>query len=477
MAVQLDQKNKQLVPEIDRQPSLRSGQLVVLWDGVRTSFWFVPALMGGLAVVLVWLAHEGDVWISAQPAPDIPAVVYVSAGDDARDVVSTLLGSMMTMTSLVFSITMVVLTLAASQFGPRLIRNFMDSPHTQVVLGTFVMTTIYCLLALGTIGSRSSDQQQAHVSVSIAIGLVLLSLALLVFFLHFLARSIIAESVIERVGKELSSLWDELEPVPEQPGLDAKAQLPGDYRTGAALFGPRRDGYVATIDFPQLVQLAEREDVLIGLDFGPGDYVVQDGLGIGVYPASRSSRQMRVAVQKAITIAYQRTPAQDPEFSVRHLVEIGVRALSPGVNDPYTAVAVINQLSTSLCRLMGRALPAGQLHDTQGRLRVLCRRPTYSTLVGAAFNQLRQNSGGAALVYIHLIEALHRIAEFAQLEVQRDALRQQLKVVCESAARSIPEEYDRQAIEIRAQAAMEKLGRTDDYRAWRDELGDEGTRA
>jgi uncharacterized membrane protein len=453
----VDRRSKQLPRETDTPTPLRSGRFLVVWDGIRTSFWFVPGVMTLLAMALAWLAHEGDVWISELPAGELPPVIYVSTGDDARDVVSTLLGSMMTMTSLVFSITMVVLTLAASQFGPRLIRNFMASPHTQVVLGTFVMTTIYCLLALGIIGSRSSDQQQAYLSVSLSIALVLLSVALLVFFLHFLARSIVSESVIERVGKEIGSLWDELEPVPEQNGRDAEAMLPDDYRTGAAFFGPTRDGYVATIDFPRLVELAERQDVLIGIDFAPGDYVVEGGVGIGVYPASRCTEQTREEVQKTITIASQRTPAQDPEFSIRHLVEIGVRALSPGVNDPYTAVAVINQLSASLCRLMARALPSGQLYDQRGHLRVLCQRPNYATLIGAAFNQLRQNAAGAALVYIHLVEALHRIAEFSQLEAQREAVRQQLKVVSETAARSVPEEYDRQAIENRAQAALDKL--------------------
>lgn len=455
--IRVNRRSKQLPRETETPTALRSGRLLVVWDNIRTSFWFVPGVMALLAMALAWLAHEGDVWISGLPTGDLPPVVYVSTGDDARDVVSTLLGSMMTMTSLVFSITMVVLTLAASQFGPRLIRNFMASPHTQVVLGTFVMTTIYCLLALGIIGSRSSDQQQGYLSVSLSIALVLLSLALLVFFLHFLARSIVSESVIERVGQEIGSLWDDLEPVPEEQGRDAETLLPHDFRTEAALFGPAREGYVATLDFSRLLHIAEREDVLIGLDFGPGDYVVEGGVGIGVYPASRCTAETREAVQKAITIASQRTPAQDPEFSIRHLVEIGVRALSPGVNDPYTAVAVINQLSASLCRLMVRALPSGQLHDTRGQLRVQCRMPTYATLIGAAFSQLRQNAAGAALVYIHLVEALHRLAEFSRLEVQREAVRQQLMVVCETAVRSVPAEYDRQAIETRVKLALEKL--------------------
>jgi uncharacterized membrane protein len=442
----------------DKQSPRGPARRLVLWEGLRTSFWFVPGLMGVAAMALSWVAHKGDEWVSRLPTSSLYPVVYVSTADNARDVMSTLLASMMTMTSLVFSITMVVLTLAASQFGPRLIRNFMASPHTQAVLGTFVMTTVYCLLVLGVIGSRSAEREQAFISVSTAIGLVLLSLALLVFFLHFLARSIVSESVIERLGKEVGALWDALEPVPKERNQHPDAQLPEDYESGATLFGPTQDGYVEAIEFVELVRLAESVDVLIALSFAPGDYVVRGGIGIGVYPASRCSKELKLAIQRTITIGSQRTPTQDPEFSIRHLVEIGVRALSPGVNDPYTAAAVINQLSASLCQLMGRALPTGQLHDEAGNLRVVCPRPTYATLIGAAFNQLRQNADSTPLVYIHLLDALRRVAESAQLQVQKEALREQVLVVRHAARRSIDDEHDLRTIEARAAAALEKLG-------------------
>jgi uncharacterized membrane protein len=437
---------------------VRNGRLRILWDNLRTSFWFVPGLMGASAALLSWLAHEGDVWLSGEAVQEeLPFIFYVGTAGDARDVISTLLGSMITMTSLVFSITMVVLTLAAGQFGPRLIRNFMASPHTQFVLGTFVMTTVYCLLALGIIGSRSNEELQVFVTVSLAIALALLSLALLVVFLHFLARSIVSESVIDRVGREISELWDELEPIAQERNERPEAALPDDYDSGALFFGPTSAGYVKAIEFEDLLELAGNADVLIGLNFAPGDYVIEGGRGIGIYPASKFTEELKQKVQGAIAVGPHRTPAQDPEFSIRHLVEIGVRALSPGVNDPYTAVAVINQLSASLSQLMGRALPPGRLSDAEGQLRVVCPRPTYATIVGAAFNQLRQNAAGAPLVYIYLVEALHRIAETTQLQVQRDALRVQLQAVIDATLREVPDGSDREAVDVRARAALDLL--------------------
>lgn len=435
----------------------RSGRVQVIWDDLRTSFWFVPGLMGLAACVLSWCAHQGDMWLSQWPAEALPPVVYVNTGDTAHGVISTLLGSMMTMTSLVFSITMVVLTLAASQFGPRLIRNFMGSPHTQYVLGTFVMTTIYCLLMYGVIGTRTGDERGAFLSVSLAMALVLLSIALLVIFLHFLARSIVSESVIERVGSEIRHLWDELEPIADEHNLDPGASLPEDYQTAALRFGSAEAGYVEAIEFDELVALASASGVLIGLNFAPGDYVIKGGQGIGVYPAERCDARLQEQIRETISIGPHRTPVQDPEFSIRHLVEIAVRALSPAVNDPYTAVSVINQLSSSMSQLMGRSLPESRLHDAEGNLRVVCPRPTYASMLGSAFNQIRQNARSSALVYIYLVEALHRIAEMAKLGVQKEALRAQLEAVLQAARREVPDAIDREAIELRANAVVALL--------------------
>lgn len=435
----------------------RGGRNAVTWEKLRTSFWVVPGGMAMLAGVLAYLAHLGDLWLTTPNVSDLPPPIFVSTPGTARDVISTLLSSMITMTSLVFSITMVVLTLAASQFGPRLIRSFMSDPRTQVVLGVFVMTSVYCLIILGSIGTASSGEaQEAFVTVSVALLLTLLSLGVLVLFLHFLARSIVSETVIERVGEEIDELIADLDPIAEErKGLDA--YLPEDYPSVSRFFGPSVDGYVEAIDFPLLVEEAERAGVLIGLSFRPGDYVVVDGRGIGVYPGDRCSEQLEQAVLDAIVIGSHRTPNQDPEFSIRHLVEIAVRALSPGINDPYTAVAVVNQLSAALSRLMGRALPDGAMRDGGGTLRVVCGQSTYASLVGVAFNQIRQNAAGKPIILIHLLEAIERIAAHARLEAQREVLRAHVLAISDAAKRDVPDAMDLAAVVARVEAAAAAL--------------------
>ena len=200
------------------------------WDNVHTSFWFVPSIMIVFAIGLAGLGFGLDVRFTGRNPNSVPWWIYVSSPDDARDVLSTLLSSMITMTSLVFSITMVVLTLAANQFGPRLIRNFMASPQTQIVLGTFVMTIFYYLIVLPSIGWRGEEGPFPFSTITVAIVLMGVNVGLLVMFIHTLARSIVSETVIEKVGHELDTLLGELEPLPSRlPEDEPEAALPQDF--------------------------------------------------------------------------------------------------------------------------------------------------------------------------------------------------------------------------------------------------------
>ena len=435
-------------------------RLQTLWEFLRTSFWFVPSLMavGAVGLTAVTIAVERPM---TEIGPGTPWFLFVGNPGDARAVLSTILSSMITMASLVFSITMVVLTLAASQFGPRLIRSFMANPQTQIVLGTFVMTIMYCLLVFPVVDLREVEEPLPHASVSIALALTIISTGLLVLFLHSLARSIVSETVIERVGNELDELLDEMEPLgaadppePADPGL-----LPGDFEERAAFLGPHRAGYVQAIQFADLTAAAAKADVLIVLYFRAGHYVVPGAREIGVYPGERLDEALATDIRGAIITGVHRTPVQDPDFSVRHLDEIADRALSAAVNDPYTAVAVIDRLSASLCKLMGRALPGGVFRDEHGVLRVACTKSTYAGLLEASFNQIRQIGAGTPIVVLHLLEAIGRIAEHVRLPTQHAPLSEQAQVILEAARRSVPDDFDRRRIEERYLAVRRSLAR------------------
>lgn len=423
------------------------------WDSVRTSLWFLPAIMGGLAPVLAYGARAIDDRLGAGPDGSVPAIIYVSDPQQARELLTTILSSISTMASLVFSITMVVLTLAAGQFGPRLVRNFMGRLQTQLVLGTFVLTIIYTLLLLALIGP--AEGSVAYLSVTVAIALALLCVALLVLFIHHLAKSIMSETLIEAVGRELDKGVAELPP-PGEDG-DPKSALPHDFDQGAAFFGPDTFGYVQTIEFGRIVEAAREADVLVGLYLRAGDFAIQNGRAFGIYPADRASEALARLVTRSIALGPHRTPVQDLEFSIRHLVEIAVRALSPGINDPYTAVSAIHRLSAPWPTLMNRSVPHGVFHDTGGRLRVVCPRPSYAGLLNASFSQIRQAGTDKPLILIHLLKTFKAMARCARTEQQRRALEAEVQAVLEDARREIHNHADLRNIEQHAQLALDDL--------------------
>jgi uncharacterized membrane protein len=218
---------------------------------------------GGFVPLALWI----DGRLGSGPDESFPRLVYVSEPAQARELLATVLTSMVTMASLVLSITMVVLTLAASQFGPRLIRNFMGSLRTQLVIGTFIMTSVYQLLLLSAVGWREGEGPYAYASVSVAMALTVVSLGLLVLFIHTLATSIMSETLIEAVGRELDAGIAELRLLGEVE--DPEAALPADFAERARFCGPERDGYVQAIEFADIVEAARAADALVGAPLSP----------------------------------------------------------------------------------------------------------------------------------------------------------------------------------------------------------------
>lgn len=435
-------------------------RIQAFWDGIRTGLWFVPTMMMLVACGLAAGTITLDAWLTAGTSISAPWWVFASTPSEARNLAASLLTALITMTSLAFSITMVVLSLASSQFGPRLIRNFMAGIQTQMVLGTFAMTILYFLILLPSIGRGGRDDHLPFFSISFGVLLTVISVVLLVFYFHYLGRSIISESVIERVGRELDDYLSKLAPIgTDRAETDPVAALPPDFDQRASRFGPVRSGYIRAMEFSRLADVAAASGALVAFSFRPGEYVAADGHGIGIYPAEADMPELRRQVLNCLSIGVHRTPAQDPEYSIRHLVEIAVRALSPGTNDPYTAVAVVHRLSACLATAMRLAMPAGVFRDKDGAARVICPRPTHGSLVAGSFDQIRQNAGDKPLVLIHLIEALHRVGDHAALPEQSSLLLEQLDIILADADRLLRNPADRSDVQKRATKTRELLSR------------------
>jgi uncharacterized membrane protein len=429
---------------------------LIRWlEAVRESLWAVPVTMVTGAVLLSWAMLTLDSHISPSTAASA-WWIWSGSADGAREVLSTIAGSMITVASVVFSITIVALTLASSQFGPRLLGNFVRDRINQSVLGTFVATFVYCLLVLRTVYGGDHGGSIPNVAVSAGVALAIASLGVLIFFIHHIAHSIQADTLVARVASSLQQAIREAFPGDAEPETrdEEPPRLPeGDSDRVAA----GEAGYVQLIDFETLVSRASEEDCVVRLLVRAGHFVVAGAPLMQVWPAGRLDDEAVERLRKTCNLGNRRTPVQDLEFSVHELVEIAVRALSPGINDPFTAVVCIDWLAAALAEAGGRRdLPIAR-RDEAGAVRVIASETQFEGLVRAAFDQIRQASRGNAAVSIRMLEGLRQIASRAKRPQDREALRRQANLVHESMD-ALPWASDRADVEDRYRAVVDALG-------------------
>lgn len=419
--------------------------------------------MASLAVALALIAVEidnavADDWLNRL------GWSYSGGAEGASLLLSTVAGSMIAIAGTVFSMTLVAMSLASSQLGPRLLRNFMRNTSNQVVLGTFVATFVYCLLVLRTIRRADEMAFVPHLSVSIGVLLAMVSIGVLIYFIHHVAVSIQAEVVVARVGRELEEGIGKLfpgqlgQPRPDISKAPGPAELPATFEREARPVGALEDGYLQLIDADALMALAVREDLLLRLERRPGHYLVQGQAIVMVWPGERVTEALVGELNDAVVLGTQRTATQDVEFSFLQLVEIAVRALSPGINDPFTAIACVDRLGSALCRLARSEVPSPYRCDGRGRLRLVAPGLDFAGIVDTAFNQIRQSARSNPAVAIRLLDAIAQIASHVRTAQDAACLRRHAGMIVRGAREAVPEAEDRLAVEMRYSAATQTLG-------------------
>ncbi len=421
-------------------------RLVVGWERIRTSLWFVPACMCAGAIVLAVVALQIDAKFPAQPW-----WLNRGNGTQASTFLSSLLSSMITMTTLVVSITMVVLTLAASSLGPRLIRSFMGDWRTQTILGMYVAAIVYVFILLRSIDSGLSKDAVPHVAISIGSALCLGCVILLLFFVHHLGRSIIADVVVERVGNDLDRAIERLTTPLNDDAENAEStkdmfRAQKGAQSAASIF-ISKSGYVQSVDVTKLVDIAQSADACLLLPCRPGQHLLADTKAAKIIPATAISPDVKQAIDESILAGPEPAAANDIEFGVRLLVEIALRALSPGINDPFTAVSVIDRLGVSLETLLRRNDVPAVHCDEDGTARLFLPPTYFGDVLDAAFNQIRQASTGKPAVTIRMLEILSAL----QMSVSRgrdgEALAKHARMLIDAARRHIDEPNDLAAVE------------------------------
>ncbi|NVJ02180.1 DUF2254 domain-containing protein [Myxococcus sp. AM009] len=391
-------------------------------ERLATSYWLVPALCVFASIGLSQLAQAIDARL---PQHEQTWYLFQGGPEGARSVLSAVASSMMTFAGLVFSVTILVLQQASNQFSPRILRTFLRDRKSQLSLGIFVGTFVYALLAMRSVRGTSENLEiESHVpslSVWLAVVFVLISVGTFIFFIHHVAQSIRAVVILGRIRDETCETMERM--YPEGVGHDAE-DAPLERPQGMpSLVVPHagRSGVLVTLDEEQLLRCAQRAEVTMVVVPMMGDFVPHGSALFEVW-GDAGSLDLPSALA-SVQIGRERTLQQDTAFGFRQLVDIAERALSPGTNDPSTAVQAIDQLHDLLRRLVLRRFPSLRRLDDQGVPRLICPRPDFNDYVRLSMDEIREYGEGSIQVARRLrflLEDLLRVApDFRRAELER----------------------------------------------------------
>lgn len=431
-------------------------RLIKIRDSLAASFWFLPTIMALLSAAgaLGSIAVDrslGDAWVH-----DI-GWFWSSGAEGARGVLSVVAGSVMTVVSIVFSLTITTLSQTSSHFGPRVLRNFTSDRGVQFTLGTFIATFIYCLLVLRTVRSVEESAFVPHLSVNIGVALALISLAVLIFFIHKVSQSIQAENIIAEVGLDFQHTLSVLFPerIGESGDIEHDATAEPDWEEARAVDADK-NGYLQRMDDKQLMHLATRHDLQLKLEARPGDFIRSHSPLLRVNPPASITGEIEQALRECFSLGIQRTPHQDLLYSLQQLVEIGAHALSPGINEPFTALTCIDWLGASLRSVVCRTLPDPARHDESGTLRVVARILDFDEIARAAFDQIRIYGASNPDILVKLLETIAGLGHHLQREDDREVLMHHVRLIGADVLQ-IVNEADRERVLEQKQKAMRIL--------------------
>jgi uncharacterized membrane protein len=425
-------------------------RLRAAWWRIRDGLWFLPALLVAGAMLLAVALAELDGLVDAALQQRWPRLFGASA-EGARGLLSAIATSMLTVAGTVFSVTLAVLSLAASQYSPRVLRSFMADRPTQLVLGVFVAVFVYCLIVLRTVRGGETPVVPA-LAVLGGIVLAIAAVGFLVFFIHHLATSIEASSILARITRGTVQAVEEL--FPEELGEEADEAGPqarvAAIRAWTAV-PAKETGYIVSLDSEALLAFARGQGRVVRMAAGVGQFVVAGEPLACLEGDAPVSEAAAASLNRCYSFDRQRTLEQDAAFGVQQIVDVCLKALSPGINDQSTATLGIDRLSEVLVKLARRRVENRFRRDGEA-LRVIAVGPAFGELVDLAFADLRLNAAGKPAVLHRLLESLERIAGATSSSARRGVLAAQAARIAECAGRSVAAPYEREQLLARAAA-------------------------
>ena len=428
-------------------------------ENIRASLWFVPTLCVAGAVAL----STGLLIVDAEVAPDLKERwpwLFGGTAQAARTMLAAVATSLITVVAVAFSVTLVAVQQAASRYTPRVLQTFIRDRGNQIVLGVYIGTFTYALLVLRQIREATADQTDfvPPLSITAAIGLALASLGFLVYFIDHAIRSLevtwILSSIRRSIGTQLHERYPRaLEPASVEPGATAPPVPTTGHETQVT---SRDSGYLRRVDEDGLVEATRERADFVHVCPTIGDHVLHGAVLARIWAEKPLDEGQTAAVRDAFVLDRERSIVQDPLFGVRQIVDIAVKALSPGVNDPTTAEQCLDVLGDVLVTIIDRDFPS-PLRTDAGAPRYFFNRPSFADYVDASFSQIRRAAANDVHVTRYLLRLLGELTDRAPTEARRRPIHAQAVEVLRALPASSFTETDRDALQRDAEAVLGRL--------------------
>lgn len=406
----------------------------------RTNLWLIPSLTVA-AALLVFIVAQGLDWADYDGSLVLPRWLDQGSAADARSLLSATAGAIITTLGLVLSITVLTLSIAASQFGQRLLRRYMRDRGTQVSIGIFAATFVFSLLTLMSVTSRVNEKEFVPwLSIWISTTGALTCIAVLIYYINHVALSIQVNNVLADLSGDFRWAISQN----HGPNPACRVSIPV-VRSDLTLLSPTT-GYIQSINYQALVSAAAEVDAVLRLESQPGQFVVQGSVLAVAEGESLSQTQLEDEFRRTVRIGVRRTLLQDPEFAIAQIVEIALRAMSPGVNDPNTAVTCVNWLADSV-RVLAQNPAGSPAHlDSQRNIRVIEKVNDFERIVAAAYDPIRQVARNSPMLTIAMLNSISLVVPFVQIATEQAALHHQVQLAYEGLATDTVS-GDRQGVE------------------------------
>ena len=408
------------------------------WENVRTSLWLVPALLSaaaaGLAALFLWIDEVAPGLGGLRPW------LFGGTADAAQTLLSVIAGSLITVVALAFSITIVAVQQASSQYSPRVIRTFIEDRGNQIVFGAYIATFVYALLVLRQVRAPSEgiDAFVPALAIAGALALAIVCMALLIYYIHHIAVSLQVTTVTDEIARGLRETIERLYPdriaerlaADDDPRSPALPDAPPSFVVTA-----REAGYLRAIAVDQLLGALDERVVFVRVRPQVGEFVFSGEPLAEVWRGGAADEgRLRGAVGAAFALDRARTQRQDVLFGIRQLVDIALKAISPGINDPTTAEQCLSRIGDVVARLAERDFPPPWRRAPETGTILLLNRPDFAAVVDVAFSQIRREAADEVHVTAFLLDILARIAPRARAPGRQGAIRRQVDEVLESLA-------------------------------------------